>query len=204
MGVPYVQAPSEGEAQAAAMNRRGDAWAPGSQDWDLLLFGADRMVRNLTTTGKRKVQGKEEYREVVPEMVDADRVLADLEVTREELVWLGMMIGTDYNPGGIEGIGPKRGMDLVQEHDTFEDLMADEKWVWEHESDPAVVRDFFMNPPVDPDVAFEFGSVDRDAVVEVLVERHDFSRDRVDAKPDDLEAAQAERNAASKQVGEAR
>lgn len=192
MGVPYVQAPSEGEAQAAHMNASGDVWAAGSQDWDLLLFGADRMVRNLTITGKRKVPNKQEYREVVPEKIEAERVLDELGITREQLVWLGILAGTDYNPGGVTGIGPKRGLDLVRAYDEFDALLEDEKVDWEHDADPHLIRDLFMDPPV-TDTDFDVSDPDEDRIIEVLVEEHDFSEDRVRSKLDDFMRARASR-----------
>lgn len=193
MGVPYVQAPSEGEAQAAQMNKQSNAWAVGGQDWDSLLFGADRMVRNLTITGKRKVQGKQEYREVVPEKIDADDAFEQFGFGREKLVWLGVLMGTDYNPGGIKGIGPKRGLDLVREHDSFESLKEDEKFEWEHDVEPETIIDFFMDPPVEEDVNFEGGEPNRERIIEILVEEHEFSGDRVESSLDKYMDARSER-----------
>ncbi|MDY6773560.1 MAG: flap structure-specific endonuclease, partial [Candidatus Nanohaloarchaea archaeon] len=181
MGVPWVQARSEGEAQAAQMNRQGDAWAVGGRDWDSLLFGAERMVRNLTITGKRKVQGKQEYKQVVPEKVEAEEAFEQLGLDREKLVWLALLIGTDYDPGGVEGIGPKRGLDLVKEHDSFESLKSDERFEWEHDVEPETVIEFFMDPPVEEDVKFEVSEPEGDRIKEILVEEHDFSEDRVDS-----------------------
>lgn len=195
MGVPYVQAPSEGEAQAAAMNTSGDVWAAGSQDWDLLLFGAERMVKNLTTTGKRKVQGKQTYRKVMPETVVADDVFEALGITREKLVWMGIMVGTDYDPGGIEGIGPKTALKLARRYDSFDALMEDEKWEWGHDPDPVVIRDFFLDPPVDPDAAFSFTEPARERVRELLVDEHDFSEDRITKQIDRFVEAREQRQA---------
>lgn len=193
MGVPYVQAPSEGEAQAAYMNAQDQVWAAGSQDWDLLLFGADRMVRNLTVTGRRKVQGKQQYKEVVPERIDAADVFDDLGLDREQLIWIGVLTGTDYNPGGVHGIGPKRALDLVQEYDSFDAIMADDKVDWEHDVAPETIIGFFQDPPVSDDITYAYGDVDRDAVVEVLVDEHDFSEDRVTSTVDRLQDAREER-----------
>ncbi|MDY6768623.1 MAG: flap endonuclease-1 [Candidatus Nanohaloarchaea archaeon] len=192
MGVPYVQAPSEGEAQAAHMNGEGTVWAVGGQDWDSLLFGADRMVRNLTITGKRKKQGGG-TKEVVPERIDAEAVFDDLGIDREKLVWLAIMVGTDYNPGGITGIGPKRGLDLVQEYDDFDALQGDEKWAWEHDVAPETIRDFFLDPPVEEDVEFAFEEPDGDRIREVLVEEHGFSEDRVGSALEKYVEARSER-----------
>lgn len=104
MGVPYVQAPSEGEAQASFMVRKGDAWAVASQDYDCLLFGAPRVVRNLTLSGKLQE----------PEIIELEAALKKLSLTREQLVDLAILVGTDFNPG-IKGIGPKKGLKLIRE-----------------------------------------------------------------------------------------
>ncbi len=193
MGVPSIQAPSEGEAQAAAMNVAGDVWAVGSQDWDSLLFGADRMVKNLTITGRRKVPGKQTYKQVVPEQIMRDTVLDELGLTQDQLIWLGMLIGTDYNPGGIHGIGPKKGLDLVKDHDSFASLKQDEKWEWEHEADPDIVLEFFQNPPTTDDVAFTFADPDEDRIRQVLVDDHDFSEDRINSTLDKFLDARKDR-----------
>jgi flap endonuclease-1 len=107
MGVPCIQAPSEGEAQAAHLSKRGDADYCASQDYDSLLFGASRFVRNITISGRRKLPSKSIYIEVVPEVVELDEVLKVLGITYEQLVDVGVLIGTDFNPDGIKGLGPK-------------------------------------------------------------------------------------------------
>lgn len=99
MGIPIIQAPSEGEAQAAYMASKGDVYASASQDYDSLLFGAPRLIRNLTITGKRKMPGKDVYVEIKPELVVLDEVLKELKITREKLIELAILVGTDYNPG---------------------------------------------------------------------------------------------------------
>ncbi len=67
LGIPHIQAPSEGEAQASYMVQKGDAFAVGSQDFDCLLFGAPVLVRNLTSSEKRKLPNKQAYTTVHPE-----------------------------------------------------------------------------------------------------------------------------------------
>ncbi len=102
LGVPWCQAPSEGEAQAAYMALKGDVWAASSQDYDSLLFNAPTLVRNLTITGRRKLPKKNVYIEVVPEIVKLQQVLDNLGITRAQLIDLGIVVGTDFNPGGEE------------------------------------------------------------------------------------------------------
>ncbi|MFT4867451.1 MAG: flap endonuclease-1 [Candidatus Nanohaloarchaea archaeon] len=190
MGIPYIQAPSEGEAQAAFMTTEkspGDIYAVGSQDWDCLLFGAEKMVKNLTTRKTRKTSGGGR-KEISTEKIELEDALDQLDVTREELVWMGLLMGTDFNPDGIKGIGPKTALKLVREHDTLEEILEDEKVDWESEKDPYRIVDFFMNPPVvEKDYSFE--SPDEERIKEILVDEHDFSEDRVESGLEKLEKA---------------
>src|SRR3990172_8979974 len=119
LGLPWVQGPSEGEAQAAHIARQGDAWAAASQDYDSFLFGAPVLVRNLALSGKRKLPRKDVYVDVTPEQSDLAVALAKLGLTREQLVDLGILIGTDFNDG-VKGIGPKKALALISRHRTIQ------------------------------------------------------------------------------------
>lgn len=190
MGIPYVQAPSEGEAQSAWMNRKGIVWAVASQDYDSLLFNCKRLVKNLGITGKRKIQGKQAYKKVSPEKIETEEVLESLNISHKKLIWIGILIGTDFNPGGIKGIGPKTAIDLVREHDSFSDLLEDDKINWKSDNDPFDVLEFLKNPEIDKEVDFEFGSPDEDKLKEFLCEKHGFSAKRVSSGIDKLVKAQ--------------
>ncbi|MDD1751474.1 MAG: flap endonuclease-1, partial [Methanotrichaceae archaeon] len=122
MGLPIVQAPSEGEAQAAFMASKEDAYVVGSQDYDSLLFGAPRVVRNLTITGRRKLPRKNVYVDVDPELIVLENELARMGLTRKQLVEIAIMCGTDYN-SGLFGIGPKKGLKLVKENGDLETVL---------------------------------------------------------------------------------
>lgn len=186
MGVSWLQAPSEGEAQAAHLLAAGQAWAVGSQDWDSLLFGADRVVRNLAITGKRKVAGKQAQIDVQPELVTLERALQGLEITREQLVILGILVGTDYNPGGVKGIGPKTALKLVKEHETLDQVLAHVAWPFEI---PArQIYDFFLHPPA-VDLPIEKRRLDPSGLVAFLGGEHGFSRERIEAVTKKLETA---------------
>ncbi|MBY6293955.1 flap endonuclease-1 [Nanohaloarchaea archaeon H01] len=190
MGLPYIQAPSEGEAQAAFMTTEeapGDIYAVGSQDWDCLLFGAERMVKNLTTRKTRKTSGGGK-KQISTERIELKSVIDQLDVSREKLVWMGILMGTDFNPDGIHGIGPKTALKLVKKYEDFEELMDDEKVEWESEKDPDRILEFFMNPPVIEE-SYRFGEPDHDKIREILVEDHGFSEDRVDSGLEKLEKA---------------
>ncbi len=179
LGIPVVQAPSEGEAQAAFMVKNKDAFASVSQDMDSLLFGAPRLVRNLNITGKRKISGTTIYREIKPELIHLDKTLSGLKITQDQLIILGILVGTDYNPGGIPGIGPKKALKLVTEHRDFDKIMAHVNW--EFEIDPRDILDFFKSPPVIRNYSLEAPAFNRDKVLEILVEKHNFSRERIES-----------------------
>lgn len=177
MGVPVVQAPSEGEAQAAYMASKGDVWAAASQDYDSLLFGAPRLVRNLTITGKRKLPGKDVYVDVNPELIELDDVLRTNGITREQLIMIGILVGTDYNLGGVKGIGVKRALELVKRYRKPEELFS--KIPWEFEPDPMSIYEFFLNPPRSDDYDLTLRRPRGEELLEFMVKEHEFSEERV-------------------------
>ncbi len=177
MGIPWVQAPSEGEAQAARMVIEGDAWAVGSQDYDSLLFGSPRLVRNLTISGRRKLPRKNIYVEIKPELLTLDQVLSELGITREQLIDLCILVGTDYNPGGVEGIGPKKAFNLIREYGSAKKAIM-EKGL-EADFDVDQVRGLFLEHPTTGDYRLEWRSPEKDEVIGFLCGERDFSVERV-------------------------
>jgi len=191
MGVPWVQAPCEGEAQAAHLVQRGDAWAAGSQDFDSLLFGAPLLVRNLAITGRRKLPSKDVYVEVSPELMELQTVLKELGVTREQLVDIGILIGTDYNEG-IKGIGPKKALELVRKHGSMENILRTEL-ANKFEVDPLEVREIFLKPTVIGRYKVKWSEPDEASIKEFLCSEHDFSESRVQGAIDRLLKGKGER-----------
>lgn len=175
MGMPVITAPSEGEAQAAFMASNGDAYAVGSQDYDALLFGAPVVVRNLAATGKRKLPGKGIYVDVKSEIIELENGLARLEITREQLVDIALLVGTDYNPG-IKGIGPKKALKLIKKHGRIEGALAELGADIKH---MAEIKNLFLVPDVTPDYELKWKKPGPSAVVEFLCKGHDFSEARV-------------------------
>jgi flap endonuclease-1 len=178
MGVPWVQAPSEGEAQAAHLAAKGDVWAAASQDYDSLLFGAPRLIRNLAITGKRKLPRKEVYVEVEPEIVELPQALSELNLTQEQLVDLGILIGTDFNPKGLRGVGPKTALRLIKEHGTLE-MLAQERKEAVFPEDLATIRGIFLHPNVSDNYVLEWKKPDVEGVIRFLCGQRDFSETRV-------------------------
>jgi len=181
MGIPWVQAPSEGEAQAAFMTRRGDAWATVSQDYDSLLFGAPRLVRNLTISGRRKLPNKPVYIDVEPEMIRLDEVLRALNVSREQLIDIGIMLGTDFNPDGFKGIGPKKAKKIIEEYGSLKAAIERGAIEVDPHIDVDAIKEIFLNPKTTGEYRLEWRELDGERVKKILCENHDFSVERVEA-----------------------
>ncbi|MDD1747905.1 MAG: flap endonuclease-1 [Methanomassiliicoccales archaeon] len=177
LGIPVVQAPEEGEAQAAFMAAKGDAWAASSQDFDSLLFGAPRLVRNLTITGRRRHPGKDQSKEVPVEIILLDKVLEHVRLTREQLIDVCILMGTDFNEG-VMGIGPKKGLKLMQEHGSLEKVMSLLQVEIEGYQE---IRDIFLRYEVMREYRLEWREPDRDKVMSLLKGQYDFSEARVDS-----------------------
>jgi len=175
LGLPYVQAPGEGEAQASHMSSRGDVWATASQDFDSLLFGSPRLIRNLTITGKRRLPSKQIFIDVYPEEIDLKTALSSLEIERKQLIDLSLLVGTDYNPG-IKGIGPRKALSLIRRHGNLETVM--EKGSYEIDN-AEEIRQIFLNPNVTEDYQLEWKDPDEEGVLDFLCGGFDFSENRV-------------------------
>ncbi|MDD1675243.1 MAG: flap structure-specific endonuclease, partial [Methanomicrobiales archaeon] len=173
LGVPIIQAPSEGEAQAAFMAQRGDAQYAVSQDYDSLLFGTPVLARNLTVSGKRRVRGR--LISINPERIVLKEVLAGLSITREQLVEIALLVGTDFNEG-VHGIGAKTALKLVKKGEFGSTLREKQPGF-----DPEPVFNFFIDPPVNRDYSLSWSPPDVEGIRRTLCEQYDFSPDRIDS-----------------------
>jgi len=192
LGIPYMNAPSEGEATAANLTITNTAYASASQDFDSLLFGAKRLVRNLTISGRRKLPNKQVYVEVEPEVIELDKTLKTLGITREQLVDIGILIGTDFNPDGFKGIGPKKALKMIKEHGRLEEVPdAKDKL---SEIDYNKIREIFLKPNVVSTDKFDFKDPDGNGVIQFLCKERNFSVERVSAALQRLKKASETRS----------
>jgi flap endonuclease-1 len=178
MGLPVIQAPSEGEAQASHIAARGNVWAAASKDYDCLLFGAPRLLRFLTISGKEFLPSNGTFRPIVPELIDAAVLLKHYEITRPQLVDLAILVGTDFCDG-IKGIGPKKALKLVKDFGSIEEMPAEIR----DGIGPALreIRQIFLEPEVTEDYEIEFAKPDWDGIIHFLCDEREFSRERVTA-----------------------
>ena len=177
LGIPWVQAPSEGEAQAAYMAARGDVWASNSQDYDSLLFGAPRLVRYITIQGEEWLPSKGRARKLQPEIIELENLLDTLQLSRGQLIDLGILIGTDFNPG-ISGIGPKTALKLLRKHGRLEDLPPEIRDRLTPDID--TIRDLYLHPPATDNYTLEEKPVQEEELIRFLCDERSFSRERVE------------------------
>lgn len=174
LGIPVIQAPAEADSQMAYMNKKGDAYACATSDFDSLLHGAPRFITNLTVSQRKRLPSGA-YVNITPEIIELDDCLKHLGITHEQLIHIGILSGTDYNPGGIKGIGPKKALKLVKESRDFgkmyKDLNADFDW--------KEIFDLFINMDVEKDYKLEWNKIDEDKIINILVKNHEFSEERV-------------------------
>jgi flap endonuclease-1 len=196
MGIAVVQAPSEGEAEAAYLCKtKNEVYAAASQDYDSLLFGAQRLIQNLTLSRKRKTFSG--YVEIKPEIIELEKVLNALEIDLDQLISLGILVGTDYNPKGVPGIGQKKALDLVRQfkqpvlifkevEERIHSLPEEDQFDWKE------IFELFHKHPVE-DSDFDFKEANEHEIKSILVKEHDFSEERVDKQLEKLRALKEKR-----------
>jgi flap endonuclease-1 len=171
LGLPCIQAPSEADAQITYMCKNGDVDYAASTDYDCVLLGVPSLIRNLTLSQKRRTSGGK-YVSTFLELIKTRDVLAALDLTQDQLVTLGILVGTDYNPGGVKGLGPKKSLKLVKEK-SIEEIFAEVSFDWKK------IFSWFKEPSWSPDYSLSFGTVDVEKVKAILVDKHEFSEERI-------------------------
>lgn len=187
MGIAWIQAPSEGEAQAAHLAKSGAVYAAASQDYDLFLFGSPVVVRNLAITGRRKLPKKNVYVSIKPERILLSQLLSSLGITQRQLIWLGMLVGTDFNEG-IPRIGPKTALKIVKKCKSIKEVEAElKKGNYQgFEEDAEEVERIFLEPEVEDidagEVAKKAKSAmpNKEGILHFMCDMHDFDRERVE------------------------
>jgi len=179
MGIPCIQAPGEGEAEAAFLCRKKQVYAVASQDYDSLAFGAPRLIQNLTLARKRKTAGG--IVSITPEIIELEKVLNSLQINQDQLICLAILAGTDYNPKGVVGVGQKRALALVKNFkypaNIFKQVEQDIRQQ-EQTFDWQEILKEFKQPNV-KDYEIKFPKIDEEKIKKILL-KHDFSEKRIE------------------------
>ena len=182
LGIPIVEASSEGEAQSAFLVENGDAWGIASQDYDTLLFGGERLIRNFAVSRSKKLKNTTVTLDI--EYISLSKFLESLNITREQLIEMGILIGTDFFPG-IKGIGQHKALDLIKKYGSLENIIKNNVKVGniEIELDKELIeqiKEIFLYPNIKkdyPKIIWE--KIKYEKVEELLIEQHNFSKQRV-------------------------
>jgi len=181
MGIAVFQAPGEGEMQAAELVKDGQAWAVASQDYDALVIGAPRLIQNLTLARKRKTASGYIY--IAPELIEYQKVLNELGIDADQFICLAILVGTDFNPGGVKGIGPKKALALVKQKKypalIFKEVEGMLNFNWPD------IFEIFKKPNVSKEKVV-FPKFDAEKIKKILVEEHDFSIERIENQINNL------------------
>jgi len=177
MGISVIQAPEEGEAQAAYINQKGDVWAVASQDIDSVLFGCEHLIKNINIVGKRKVPGRNIYIKIEPVIIASKEWLKNLGLTREQLIIASILVGTDYNPGGVKGIGPAKALKLVREEKNLNNILK--RVNWNFDIDAREILNYFLNPVVEKNYTIKQEVFDEEKIKRILVDEYEFSEERI-------------------------
>jgi len=191
LGIPFVQAPGEAEAQAAYMALKGEVWAASSKDYDSLLFGTPRLLRYLTISGREFLPSKGVSRPLKPELIELDTFLSTHEITRQQLVEIAVLIGTDFNEG-LKGIGPKTALNLIKNYGEIENLPSEIESALEAQNYLEVKR-FFLEPEVTTDYTLNYSELHEEGLYDFLCDQRDFSRERVETVIERMKAFYASR-----------
>ncbi|XP_003741776.1 flap endonuclease 1 [Galendromus occidentalis] len=174
MGVPFLVAPCEAEAQCAELVKAQKVYAAATEDMDCLTFGASVLLRHMTFSEARKMPIKE---------FNLPKILAELNFTQREFIDLCILLGCDYC-GTIKGIGPKRAIELMRSHRCIENVLKNidtkkypppEDWQFER------ARELFEKPDVTPgsELDFKWTEPDEEGLVKFLCEENGFNEERI-------------------------
>lgn len=180
MGINFVDSFDEGEAEAAFLVRNNFAWAVASQDYDCLLYGATRLVRNLTLSRTRRTSSGNVVENKI-ELIELQKVLDFLQIDRDQLICIGIIVGTDFNPGGIRGLGQKKALELVKKIKypvkIFEFLSKSEKYKFDFNWQEIFKE--FKEYKGNTQASFIEKKPNFEKIKEILLKR-DFSEERID------------------------
>jgi len=177
LGIPIIQAPSEGEAEAATLARQGKVYAAASQDYDTLLYAAPILIRNLTSP-KRKKLPSGLYIDIKPELIEFQSVLTELDIEKDQLICLAILVGTDYNPGGVKGLGQQRALQIVQQYkypvEIFKAVQEKYDFIFDWQEIFKLFQDYQTNQIEE----IEFQKPDKEKIKQILT-KYEFSEVRI-------------------------
>lgn len=172
MGIPVIEAPHDAEAQAAHLVEKGKCFGVASPDYDAFLFKSPIVLRGLRMT-----------KGVKPKLFKLKKILSELEISHSQLLHIALLLGTDFNPGGVEGVGQKTALTLVKKDKELEKILSKKDVEWDPSfPSPQKIKQYFQKPPVKENVKIQFDEINEEALMDFLVRKRDFSKERVERR----------------------
>jgi flap endonuclease-1 len=177
MGIPFVEAPCEAEAQCAELSSSGKVYGAASEDMDTLCYSPAHFLRNVTAAEARKLKIEE---------FDIKKVLQSFDLDINAFVDLCILLGCDYCET-IKGIGPVTALKLIKEHKNIENVIKSieenpkskykvpENWPYKE------ARELFLHPDVESgeNVDLKWTEPDLDGLIDFMVKRNGFNEQRI-------------------------
>nr|XP_043632130.1 DNA repair protein UVH3 [Erigeron canadensis] len=123
-GLPYIIAPMEAEAQCAFMELENLVDGVVTDDSDVLLFGARSVYKNIFDDRK------------YVETYFMKDIESELGLTREKLIRMAMLLGSDYTEG-ISGIGIVNAVEVLNAFPEVDGLHKFREWI--ESPDPSIL-----------------------------------------------------------------
>lgn len=178
MGIPFILAPSEAEAQCAELARGGKVYAAASEDMDTLCYEPTQLLRHLTFAEARKMP---------IDQLTYKEALEGLEMDKSTFIDLCILLGCDYCET-IKGVGPVTAYKLIKEHGSIDNIVewinknpdktkykVPENWPYKE------AKELFMNPEIinADDVSLKWKEPDVEGLVTFMVNQKGFNEDRI-------------------------
>jgi flap endonuclease-1 len=178
MGIPVVESPEESDSQCANLTKGNLAYGVGSEDMDILTFGAKKLLRNISSSKKNEII---EY--------DLEKILLDLKYTYQEFIDLCILLGCDYVEH-IDGIGKKKAKEIIDEFRTIENFLNTSNDVKtgkykisdDYLSKCNLARDYFLNGPANiyNQNQIKLTNPDQKKIKDLLINKYSYSRTKVE------------------------
>lgn len=176
LGIPYIQAPGEAEAQCANLCKNGIVFGTATEDMDALTFNTPILLRKMTYSAARK--------EPILEF-NLEKILDGLKLNMSEFIDMCILCGCDYVPS-IRGIGPKKAFQMITKHKTIEKVIENldkKKYTVPDGFHYQKARELFLKPDITDlqkeNCKIEWKLPDEQKTLQFLVTEKGFSEDRV-------------------------
>ncbi|GME80544.1 unnamed protein product [Ambrosiozyma monospora] len=177
MGIPFVEAPCEAEAQCAELAKKGKVYAAASEDMDTLCYKPPYLLRNVTAAESRKLKVDE---------FNSEKILEGFGMDLNTFVDMCILLGCDYCET-IKGVGPVTAMKLIKEHGSIEKIIESieenpkskykvpENWPYKE------ARELFLHPEVldGNEVELKWTEPDVEGLIQYMVRENGFSEQRI-------------------------